>query len=248
MRTLLVLMLVLVLGHAACGQSRRDSLIAQLPNAKDALQRLHLLSSICSLSDPDGRYSLATIHLADSLIMHGHAHDTTVLVSKGDALWQFGYYRFDPGPDRNEDSAFHYYKRASEAYAASGDERCIAFAASNIARFYIDRGDAREALRLVRSALPVHEKWHNAAMLIKDHGNLARAYYALGDLERSIDQQQLALRYAEEKHAVSDGAAILHNIGTIYKDEGQLDTASAYFSRAIAAFKSGNDAPDRCIM
>ncbi len=233
---------------ASTVRDKTDTLIARLPLVTDPRQRLELLSAIVAGHDPDGRYAQATIRLADSLIAHGHAHDTLVLVAKGDALWQYGFNRFDGNPGRNVDSAFAYYLKATEAYRASGDARSIAFASANISQFYINQGDARQALRLLKEALPVHEQRHNVAMLIKDHGGLGRAYYVLGDLSRSLDHQQIALRYALEKSSYPDIGAIEHNIGNLYQDEGQLDTAAAYYQRAISAFRKGDEADGRWLV
>ncbi|MBL7984431.1 MAG: hypothetical protein JNM91_05500 [Flavobacteriales bacterium] len=228
--------------------SRVDSLIRVLPSITDARHRLDVLVAICSARDTDGAYAQQAVHLADSLLSHSSGTDTSLFVAKGDALWQYAYLRYDSDPHRNSDSAFHWYQLAAEAYARSGHERSIAFANTNLAQYLVNHGRAREAVRLLKNALPVHLRYANRAMLVKDHGGLGRAYYALNDLDRSLDNQLIALRYAEADLEGKEVGAILHNIGIIYQDEGLADTAIAYYGRAITAFKAHGDAPTRWLV
>lgn len=119
-----------------------------LPTITDARQRLDVLVAICSAHDPEGIHAQQAVRLADSLLAHSAGTDTALLVAKGDALWQYAYFRFDTDPHRNSDSAFHWYQRAAEAYARSGHERSIAFANTNLAQYLVNQGRAREALAL----------------------------------------------------------------------------------------------------
>ncbi len=232
----------------ASSPSRVDSLIQVLTTITDARQRLEVLVAICSAHDPEGIHAQQAVRLADSLLAHSAGTDTALLVAKGDALWQYAYFRYDTDPHRNSDSAFHWYQRAAEAYARSGHERSIAFANTNLAQYLVNQGRAREALILLKSALPVHLRHNKRALLVKDYGGLGRAYYALNDLDRSLDNQLIALRYAEADPKRAEVGAILHNIGIIYQDEGLADTAIAYYGRAIDAFKAHGDAPTRWLV
>ena len=239
---------VLVAQLCAAAPSRVDSLITVLPTITDARHRLDILVAICSAHDQDGAYAQQAVRLADSLLAHSTGTDTALYVAKGDALWQLAYYRYDRDAHRNSDSAFYWYQRAADAYARSGHERSIAFARTNLAQYLVNLGRARDALTLLKAALPVHLRYANRAMLVKDHGGLGRAYYALNDLDRSLDNQLIALGYAEADPKRTEVGAILHNIGIIYQDEGLADTAIAYYGRAIDAFKSHGDAPTRWLV
>ena len=240
--------LALLAQFSTASPSRVDSLIALLPAVHDARHRLDILVAISAADDPDGSYAKRAVHLADSLIAQSPGTDTALWVAKGDALWQYAFFRFDTDANRNADSAFFWYQRAAEVYARSGHERSIAFARTNMAQYLVNLGRAKEALDLLKAALPIHLRYANKTMLIKDYGGMGRAYYALGDLDRSLDNQLMALRYAQADPKRRESGAILHNIGIIYQDEGLADTAIAYYGRAIAAFKAHGDAPTRWLV
>ena len=246
-RTHRTFVLGILLGAAwsLSAQLNVDSVERLLHVERAPIERLKLLRQLTRSPDPptSHRYSIATIALADSLLLHGYAGDPAVLSLKAAGQWNFGQSRFYHGPDSNQDSLFLWYTRAAQTWQESGDKDRIAFSTMVLADWLIHRGDAQGALVRLKTCLTAHQELGDTMGMARDHGSIGQAYYNLGDRPRALDHYGVAVTLAKHVGNARLGAGSLCNIGLIYQEQGQADTAVAYYERSIKAYKTEPDYP-----
>ncbi|MEO8589189.1 MAG: tetratricopeptide repeat protein, partial [Flavobacteriales bacterium] len=229
--------LLLFLSLFAQAQFNVDSVQQLLAKTHDPVEHLKLLRQLSKASDHpkvQRTYAYATVHYADSLLAHGYAGDFTVRSLKGAGLWNLGDQHARRGM---RDSALVWFEQAAALWKAIDDKEHIAFANSHIADQWIARGRPKEALEQLKQSLAVHEEMHDTFNLGRDHMVMGIAFYQLGDYSRALDHDFISLRFGQTKGMFEQMAVDLTNIGLIYQDQGQKDTAMVYYQRAIQCYK-----------
>ena len=224
----------------ASAQFNVDSVEHLLTRTWVPVERLKLLRQLSKAADPavSGRYALATVRYADSLLVNGHAGDATVLTQKGGGLWNQGWYYDRLGL---KDSAMIWYERGAAQWSASGDKERMAFADQSLGEKQIDRGAPSEALVRLQRVLAFRQATADTAGMVAAHSAMGLAYYMLGDPAPALEQQSLALEFAERLGLHRFIAQNLLNIGLIYQDQYEMDTALACYHRSVIAFKRAGD-------
>ncbi|MCZ6575191.1 MAG: tetratricopeptide repeat protein [Gammaproteobacteria bacterium] len=116
-------------------------------------------------------------------------------------------------------------------FAHDDVKRCRAWIGMAAGLRVVDRYDeAFEALDLAESAATNHGLTGELAQIHYHRGNL---YFPLGDIDRCLEQHELALRYARHAGSAEGEARALGGLGDAYYMRGHMITAHDHFHRCI---------------
>jgi adenylate cyclase len=227
-----------------------DSLEQALPHERDALERLEIawwLSRSPDLRMAE-RYAPLVMHLADSLLAHGHAGDYDIQTKKGSGMWNWGRARWGP---TEPDSTMAWFRKALALWTAIGNQERIVFANSQMAPKLMDQGFVAEGIALLENGLRASEAARDTFFMGTNHNGLGSAHLGLGDYARAIDHYSKSIALfrtrGEDEMAFRYLGDALADMGLIHADLQQSDSAMTYYREAAAAYKSGN-VPGRAIV
>ncbi len=230
-----VLVTTLLISSGANAQSSDDSLKLLLARARTPLERLELVAHLSGSDDVDtmSKYAHVTVRLADSLLAHGYAEDTAVLIQKGNGLWNIGCQFTKLG---SQDSGLVRMEQAVELWTRTGDKADVAFGNAYLSELLISAGHVREALSRLNVCLTYHREARDSIGMMNDHAALGRARDVLGDFAGALDHYSAALHWGERTASLEVVARVLNNIAVIYSQQGLQDTAVNYFKRAADTY------------
>jgi adenylate cyclase len=220
------------------GQARIDSLLAELPKAKDDTNKAKLA---CALSheyatvDPaEGiRFGVQAVHLSETLKWQpGLARAYNEL---GTNYWLKSEYP----------SAFQYYFKALKVYDQIKNKKGIATVWGNLAILYHEKGKLNEALEYYTKAMKGFEQIGSEKEIARNAGNIGTLYHDLNDNTRALEYYYKALAINERLGIKKEIAINFLNIGTAYAVAGNYDKAIEY---ALKCLKTSEELKDKNTM
>lgn len=133
----------------------------------------------------------------------------------------------------NYDTAALFYETSSEQFKAIDSYRLYSNAMNNLAICYSYSGNRLKEMQTLQELLRLQEEKNDSTTIISTKINLGLAYYDSKLLEKAEDilNEALALSQANKDSVYMSYA--LSNLGNIYAEKGNYDTAIYAYKRAI---------------
>lgn len=207
------------------GQARMDSLLAELPKAKNDTNKVLLLDNISSdyksINPDEGiKYGKQQLGLSQQLKW-----------PKGIAL---SYNRIGSNYIFKSDypNALEYDLKALKAYENINDKTGIATVLGNIGNVYLRQSETNKALFYYLKALSMNEELNYKKGIALNLGNIGLVYSNLGNFEKALDYFLRGVKMNEELHSMDAVAIIYGNIGNLYKNNKEYVKALEYIEKA----------------
>jgi CHAT domain-containing protein len=130
-------------------------------------------------------------------------------------------------------SALQFYRQSLSFARSRGDGFLESSSLLNLGAEALSQGYFDEAIGQSRAAYDVAKTLDASVVELVTQGNIAWAYYKLGDSERALEQLIQAEKMASRLGDISDQENELTNIGYIYMDSRKFDLAAQSFQRAL---------------
>jgi len=221
--------IILVTLHANCqkqGQARIDSLLTQLPKAKDDTNKVNLLNDISFTyyyikPDEGIKFGKQALELANKLNWKkGVAHANHRIGSN--YIFKSDYSK-----------SLEYLFSALTKFKELKDNNGIARVFSNIGIIYSDLGDYSKALDYGLKALKINEDIGEKLGASKNMNSIGLIYLSQDDDSKALDYYFRALKIVEAINAKDNKASILNSIGNVYIYQKNYKKALNYYSISL---------------
>jgi len=143
----------------------------------------------------------------------------------------------------NTDSALYYGEKAlalaRKIKFPTGEARALSF----IGGLVVTTGNLPKALSMSFEALQIAEKYKLDNEKKWSYITISLVYRTLKDFPNAINFRKKALQIAEANHDTRSMIIENTNVGGLYIETGQLDSASYFLNKALALSKKGNVGP-----
>ena len=131
------------------------------------------------------------------------------------------------------------YRQALEIHEASGNKKGMGSMYNNIGLLYFNKSDFYQAITFHQKCLDIFIELQDSSRIATIHNNIGVDYQYVSDYPKALDYflKAQALYEAKENPGSGPGLAnTLSNIGIIYKNIGQYDSALVFQNRALEAY------------
>jgi tetratricopeptide (TPR) repeat protein len=208
------------------GQARIDSLLKELPKAKEDTNKVNILKDLCycysTINPNEGiEYGELGVQLAEKLNW-----------KKGIAgsLNNVGtcYYT-----KSNYNKALDYYFKSLKLHEEIGDNKQIAANLGNIGNIYKRQYDLPKTMEYYSKTLKIYEKLGNKSGIGWALGSIANVYNLQSNNPKALEYYFKALKIYEELGDKSKIAVNLGNIGNVYNEQSNYFMALDNFFKAL---------------
>lgn len=226
MRKLLIFIILFGGIDYACIAQSLDSLLQQLPNAREDTNKVKLYTRISHLYpyiNPDEglKYGNYALELADKLSWSPGIADAYAAIG-GNYANKADYA-----------NALDYEYKALKIYEQNKNIPKQAVMLQNIAIVYHTSKNQPKSLEYNQKSLELYEKLNDKQGVAAIFSNMANVYYSLGDKEKVLEYNLKALRIYEEANDKRNVARLLGNIANFYAFEGEFSKAMVYYFDAL---------------
>jgi signal transduction histidine kinase len=137
--------------------------------------------------------------------------------------------------EEKADSTLLVLEEAMKLVDPARDSSDYAAILANQANVYSDRGDFREATRILLLAVRYFEALGDKSRLAVTYGNLGFEYNKVGNPRSAIPYLKKAIDLNTELHSATDLVRDLTNLGVSYEKLEQYDSARAAFETALTS-------------
>ena len=216
------------------GQGRVDSLLKELPSAREDTNKVILLNDITyaytNIEPAVGiKYGQSAVDLAQKMewkkgvaVAYGNLGVNYMALSDYPKALEFGLKSLKI----NEDL---------------GDKKATAGNLGNIGNVYTNQGDYPAALEYYSKALKIFEDQNNKNGIAITLGNIGNTYADLNNYPKSLEYSLRALAICEELGNEHGTASNLGNISSVYVSEGNYAKGLEYAARAVKIFEEIGD-------
>jgi len=208
------------------GQERIDSLLLELPKAKEDSNKVSILqnmSFVYSNSNPEEgiKYGEQGLALAQKL------------------GWQKGIGKVYNSLGANYVSksdypkGLEYYSKAIHIYEEQGNKRLMANCYGNIGIVYLHQSDYPKSLEYLFKGLKINEESGSREGVANALVNIGTVYRQQGDLPKALEYFSKALKKQEELGVKASIAISLGNIGVVYYDQQNYTSALEYYLKSL---------------
>jgi len=137
-----------------------------------------------------------------------------------------------------DDSVLPHYRDAENIFKELGAKKEQALVTGNIGNHYKNKSDYSKALEYYRTAIAIEKEIGNYEGIARHSMNIAVLYRNLGDLVSAIRYHQNVIEIAQ--HLQNNNLMLGHcylNVGIIYSDLSNTDTAIYYYHEAMHLFE-----------
>ena len=213
------------------GQPVIDSLLLELPKAKEDTNKVKILSAISynyPYINPDEgiRYGKQALELAEKLAW-----------TRGIAS---AYYSIGGNyANRSEYAkALEYEYKALEIYEKLNDKPYQAMLLRNIGIVHHNSGNQEKALEYDLRSLKMYTELNNKEGVAALYGNIANVYYSMDNFDKVLEYDLKALNKYEEINNQPGIARMLGNIANFYAEQGNYSEAMVYYFNALRKEKA----------
>lgn len=220
------LFFICVLLCRTCFSQVNDSLLYQLkqiPNDTERVNQIYQTGFGIRNSDPDLSYEYAIAAKAEALKTKSPRHLAKSYNLLGILCYKKGDYK----------NALQFQKQALGLNSSVNYEYGIAINQTNLGNIYSDLSEYAMAESCYLSALQAYNRLNNTLHITKTLINIGVLKYEQKEYEAAIRQFKEALVYVEEVKDHDLKASCYNNLGTIFREKGELDSAELYLSDAI---------------
>lgn len=207
-------------------QTHIDSLLAQLPKAKEDSNKVNLLVDLSFTyvdTNPDEgiNYGKASLTLAEKLNWKKGMADANMRIGNNCVIIS------------DYPKALEYFLKALNIFEEVGNKTGIAKDLSNIGIVYHYQADYPKALEYYFKALNIVEELGNKTSIALTTANIATTYAHQKDYPKAEEYYFKALKILEELGNKSGIAATLGNIGDVYTEQKDYSKALEYYFKAL---------------
>lgn len=135
---------------------------------------------------------------------------------------------------KNYDQAFEVYKSLDEDFLSD-------IAQMNIGKVLHEKGNYKDAVEYLTRSAKTFEKRGNNAQLGEIYSTLGLIQESLGDLNKAKKLHRLSIQFREKVGEPYDLASSYNNIGWVFKETRQLDSAKFFYNRALNLMNGKGD-------
>ncbi len=216
------------------GQALLDSMLAELPTAKEDTNKVNLLNDLswdyAQINPDEGiKYGLQGLALAEQL------------------GWKKGIAKADNNLGNNYQSksdypkALEYYFKSLKMNEALGDKGSIARITRSIGNVYSRQSDYPKALEYYFKVLKMKETLGDKGNIARTIGNIGLVYAGQGDYPKALKYHSKALKMYEELGNKSGIARTTGNIGNVYSEQSDYPQALKYYFKSLKIFEELGD-------
>lgn len=138
--------------------------------------------------------------------------------------------------------ALQSYKNSLKFRKAVNDLDGVSTVTNNIGLIYQDFGVYKEAIKYHNEALDIARKIQDYKALAYSYANIAKCYEMIKDYKQALKYHLLGCKVYDEKVNQDDERSFyLANIGAVYNELGQTDSAVYYFNQSLKHAKQINN-------
>jgi adenylate cyclase len=218
------------------GQTLIDSLLRELPTAKEDTNKVLILNKIAGMMwayNPDDgiKYGQQSAALAEKLNWPSGMANAIMAVGVN--------YRYKTDYAK----ALENYQRALKINESISNKTGIASVYVNMCILFIDQSDYTQALDYGFKGLKINEELNNKTNTARTLTNIGLIYDDQGDYAKALEYHTKALKMYEQLNDKNSIAIGLSNIGLIYQEEKNYDQALEYQLRSMKICEEmGNNA------
>ena len=216
------------------GQALIDSLLTQLPKAKEDTNRVNIFNGLSRELTNTGDYAKAKQYADDAMAIsekinlpdgsHGFKKGiATAYNNIGGVYWQQGNY-----PD-----ALKYFFNALKIFEELGNKKGIANVYTFIGNIYEQQGNYPDALKNHFASLKINEEIGEKIGIANSYHNIGIIYYRLGNWPDALKNYFDALKIFEEIGDKKGIATSYNSIGIIYYEQGNYTDALKHHFNAL---------------
>ncbi len=212
------------------GQERIDSLLVELPKAKEDTNKVNILRSLsytyADIAPDEGiKYGEQGYALAKKLDWErGQAVTLLALGLNYNAITSYP-------------KALDYYKRSLKIFEAIKEHGAIATLLRNLANVNLATGNYAEALEYYLKALKIFEELGDKLGTARTLGNIGNLYHSMQRDTKALDYMKQSLKIYEELGNKRGIADILNNRANIYKNRGEDALALSSYKQALKLYE-----------
>ncbi|HRP55837.1 tetratricopeptide repeat protein [Agriterribacter sp.] len=237
-RTIVSAGMLLYCISATAQQRELDSLIRVLSMYPQRdTTRVDLLNDIAYAYyniDPEQGLQIADSAIALALQISPQRRLASAYSNKGSNYWAKG----------NDSLAMIMYKKALHIYESSDYKKGRGIMYNNIGLLYFNKSDFFEAITWHQKGLEIFTLLNDSLRMASIQNNLGVDYQYISDYPTALAYYFSALAIYEQKKGKylvgSSASLVLPNIGLVYKDLGQYDSALIYQNQSLEAFRALN--------
>ncbi len=182
-----------------------------------------------------GKYPEALKNAFDALQIYENSDDPRKMAM---VLENIGHVYYE---QKNLPKTEQYYNRALEIYqkekAGPEKSRAIARTTGNLSRVFQDRGEYKEALTLLFSALKSNEDAGRKNSVQINYANIGNVYEKMGEYDKSVSYHKKALAISQEMNNLRSMAVNHGNLGSVLleaavRDAGQGKSGQGALNKA----------------
>ena len=229
---LFVLLLLLpVLLHAQKdGQDLADSLLKEISNAKDDINKVKMESKLAFLYaniNPDEgiKYGLQALELAKQLKYERGTEDI------------YGALGVIYSQKSDFPKGLEYFFLALKMAEEKGDKNDIQLRLFNISSAYFNIGDHDKALEYCNKSLKICEELKDTLSIASNFSNLGAIYSEKGDPQKALEYNFKALNIFEKYKEKLMTAGALEHICASYVDQHNYEKAIEYSDKALKLYE-----------
>ncbi len=212
------------------GQALIDSLLKELPKAKDDTNNVKVLNALS--------YAYVNIDPAQGIKYGQSALDMAEKLDwkKGIAIAN-GMVGVNNMSRSDYPKALEYALKSLKINEALGDKKAVAGNYGNIANIYNNQENYNSALDYYSKALKIFEELGSKEGIAITLGNIGNTYNNLNNYDKNLEYSMRALKIAEEVNNKHGMASDLGNISSAYASLHNYPKALEYGLRAIKMFE-----------
>lgn len=217
------------------GKEKLDSLISELPKAKEDTNKVKLFRKIShAYRRTDYKMALEYMKKSESLSSRLNYKDGI-----SESNYGLGNIYMDHSDFNN---ALKCFNKAVEIEKAEGNKASMASLLHNIANVYLSMSDYAKGIKLNLQALKLFEEAGDKNGTANCHINIGYVYEKIGDTKKSLHHTQQAMKLYTEIGSRSGIAVSLVNIGAMYSSENNFVKSKDYFKKALKIYTELNHA------
>ncbi|MEO8764659.1 MAG: tetratricopeptide repeat protein, partial [Ginsengibacter sp.] len=217
------------------GQAFIDSLLSELPKAKEDTNKVNLLNAL--------GYASLDINEYDAMFKYS---DTALALSEklnfkrgqGDAYNIIGISYSNKGAYQQ---SLNNHKMALKVREETGDKKGMAGTYNNMGIIYASQGNTPEALNMFYAAVKINEAMDNKAWLAINYANLGNIFQGQGNYSEALKMAFAALKINEALRDKKSIAGGYNNIGILYWTQKNYTEALNIYSKALKIMEEIGD-------
>ncbi len=241
MKKIVLLLVTLNLLQNICiaqkeGQALIDSLLAELPKAKEDTNKVNLLNVLSNKTGALGDFDKSLEYGNHALLL---SQKINYKKGEANAYYYIGYTNHDRG---NYTIAMKNYLASLKLAEEIGYVSCVCDVYNNLGSFFYDQGNYPEALRYGIMALKKATEINYKTGIRHSYNNLGINYEHQGNYTEALKYDFLDLKMSEEMGDKQGMGETFMNIGNVYMFQNDFSSALKNYEASLKnAEETGND-------